>query len=211
MNTCKNSSLRLLTLADLDRATLVISQAFRDDPLWCYLFPDRQRRVTALPRFFGAFVNLGIRSQQAYRAGDPLEGVAIWSAPQKAEAKFADYLNAGFPRLIFSPLFFSFFKAQSIFTRFEQMQKRYAPEPHYYLNTIGVLPEAQGKGLASQLIKPFLTQADAQGVSVYTETMTPSNVTLYEHYGFKVVERYNVPNTELSQWAFYRPVQGKST
>jgi ribosomal protein S18 acetylase RimI-like enzyme len=206
-----NQTLRQLTLADLDRATLVISQAFRDDPLWCYLFPDRQRRVTALPRFFGTFVNLGIRTQQAYGVGAPLEGVAVWSAPQKTGAKFADYLNAGFPRLIFGPLFFSFFKAQNIFTRFEQMQKRYAPGPHYYLNTIGVLPAAQGQGLASQLVKPFLAQADAQGVSAYTETMTPSNVTLYEHYGFKTVERYDIPGTRLSQWAFYRPVQGKST
>jgi ribosomal protein S18 acetylase RimI-like enzyme len=204
-------TLRLLTLADLDRATLVISQAFRDDPLWCYLFPDRLQRAATVPRFFGAFVNLGIRTQQASGVGDPLEGVAIWSAPQKTRPKFADYLNAGFPRLICSPLVFSFFKAQSIFTRFERMQQRYAPEPHYYLNTIGVLPEAQGKGLASRLIKPFLIQADTQGVSVYTETMTPSNVGLYEHYGFKTMERYAVPGTGLSQWAFYRPIQNKAT
>ncbi|MBZ0285130.1 MAG: GNAT family N-acetyltransferase [Anaerolineae bacterium] len=84
------------------------------------------------------------------------------------------------------------------------MQKQYAPEPHYYLNTIAVLPEAQGKGLASQLIKPFLANADAEGVSVYTETMTPANVGLYEHYGFRVMEQYHVPQTDLSIWSFYR-------
>lgn len=48
------------------------------------------------------------------------------------------------------------------------------------------------------------TKADAEGVSVYTETMTPANVGLYEHYGFRVMEQYRVPQTDLSIWSFYR-------
>jgi GNAT superfamily N-acetyltransferase len=87
------------------------------------------------------------------------------------------------------------------------MQQQYALEPHYYLNTIGVVREAQGKGRASQLIKPVLAEADEQAISVYTETMTPSNVPLYEHYGFVCREEYDVPNTDLKIWALYRPAQ----
>ena len=34
------SSIKLLTLADLDRAAWVMSKAFHDDPLWQYLLPD---------------------------------------------------------------------------------------------------------------------------------------------------------------------------
>jgi len=35
------------------------------------------------------------------------------------------------------------------------MQKRNAPGKHYYLISIGINPESQGKGLASILIRPF--------------------------------------------------------
>lgn len=77
MSSLQLNSPRLLALADLDRATLISAQAFRDDPLWCYLIPDRQKRAAALPRFFGTVVSLGIRAQQVYGVGDPLTGVAV--------------------------------------------------------------------------------------------------------------------------------------
>ena len=69
-------------------------------------------------------------------------------------------------------------------------QKIYAPEPHCYLQSIGVRPGYQGQGLASGLVRPFLDEADSRGISSYTETMTPSNVGLYEHFGFTCVEQY---------------------
>ena len=94
--------------------------------------------------------------------------------------------------------------ARNIFAQFERMQKIYAPEPHYYLQSIGVRPGFQGQGLASGLVRPFLDEADSRGISSYTETMTPSNVGLYEHFGFTSVEQYAVPGTELNIWAFYR-------
>ena len=53
-------------------------------------------------------------------------------------------------------------------------------------------------------MRPFLDEADSRGISSYTETMTPSNVGLYEHFGFTCVEQYAVPGTELNIWAFYR-------
>jgi len=107
-------------------------------------------------------------------------------------------------RLLLSPTALLFLRAGSIFARFDQMQKQYAPGPHYYLNTIAVLPDQQGKGLASALMRPILEKADQLRVGVYTETMTPANVGLYEYYGFKCVEQYRVPKTDLSIWAFYR-------
>jgi hypothetical protein len=185
--------------------TAVLSKAFYSDPLWKYLVPDDAKRAALLPKFYRAFVRLGLRSGQTFGVGDPVEGVAVWSKPGQ-EVVFSGLFGVDFLKLIFSPFILTFARtAFPIFSRFEMMQKRYAPEPHFYLNTIGVMPEAQGKGLASKLIRPFLAQADTQGVSTYTETMTPSNVGLYEHYGFRVMEEYCVPNTELSIWSFYRP------
>ena len=55
--------------------------------------------------------------------------------------------------------------------------------------------------------EPDIVKADARRMAAYTETMTLGNVTLYEHYGFKVMECYVVPDTELRIWAFSRTPQ----
>lgn len=196
---------KILLPTDLEQAVRVQARAFRDDPLWVYVLPDVKQREKLMPTFFKVFFKAWISNQQAFGVSQPLEGVAVWSKPDQKELDFFKLLNAGFPKLLFSPILPSFFKTFRIFAKFEEMQKKYAPDPHYYLNTISVAPEAQGKGLASKLIKPFLAQADLESVSTYTETMTPSNVSLYEYYGFKCMEQYNVPKTDLSIWSFYRP------
>lgn len=54
--------------------------------------------------------------------------------------------------------------------------------------------------------RKLTAEADARGLPTYTETMTPANVGLYAHYGFQVMEAYRIPNTDLMQWAFLRPV-----
>lgn len=37
-------------------------------------------------------------------------------------------------------------------------------------------------------LPPFLEMADLQNVIAYTDTVTASNVSLYEHFGFQCVE-----------------------
>lgn len=199
--------LRPLTSVDLPRAVEIQSTAFANDPFWLLLLPNERRRNTFRTRFFRAFLSLYIANGQAYGVGNPLEGIVVWSKPNQREPGFSTFLQSGFISLFLSPILFSFPRIARVFGKFAAMQKQYAPDPHYYLNTISVLPQAQGKGLASKLIKPFLEQADREGVGAYTETSTPSNVSLYEHYGFQVMEAYRLPNADLTLWGFYRVPQ----
>jgi GNAT superfamily N-acetyltransferase len=199
--------MRLLAAHESSQAAEVLARAFYNDPLWLYLLPADSRRAAIIRQAFCAFVPASIRSGQMYGVGDPLQAVAIWSFPGQRGIDPAALINLMAVTLLFNPAILAFRRALPIFTRFAEMQRRYAPEPHYYLNTIGVAPEAQGSGRASQLIKPVLAQADDRSCSVYTETMTLSNVGLYEHYGFRCVEAYAVPRTNLHIWAFLRPAR----
>lgn len=201
-------AMRQLSTADVEQAAEVLGRAFYRDPLWLYLLPDDTQRAVAVRQSFRSFAPWFIRKQQAYGVGAPLEGIAVWGRPNQTSAGVAALINVHLLTLLASPLIFRFRRVIPIFAQFDIMQRHYAPEPHYYLSTIGVIPEAQGKGLASLLIKPFLAQADAQEVSTYTETMTPSNVPLYEHYGFRCMEQFRVPATDLCIWSLYRPARG---
>lgn len=200
---------RLLSTFDLERAVHVQSQAFQNDPLWQYMIPEDEQRKRMLPKFFRVFLNASIRCRQAYGVGDPVEGVALWCAPHQKRFELSGAFIVGVLKLAFEGFLSPFLRALKVFSRIEMMQGAYAPGPHYYLNTIAVLPDSQGKGLASKLIRPFLEKADEESVGAYVETMAGRNVGLYEHFGFQCVEQYHVPITELDVWAFYRSAKAQ--
>jgi ribosomal protein S18 acetylase RimI-like enzyme len=199
-----SNNTRPLTNADIEPASSVLARAFYNDPLWLYLLPNPTERAALVRHTFRATFPAIVGTEQVYGIGDPLAGVAIWSTPQPAKPFVQGLFNPFTVTLAFSPLVLAFRRALPAFIKFEEMRKTYAPEPHYYLNSIGVVPEAQGRGYASKLIRPFLAKADSEGVSAYTETATPENVPLYEHYGFVVQEEYALPNTPLRLWSFLK-------
>ncbi len=69
---------------------------------------------------------------------------------------------------------------------------------------IGVAPVSQGQGYASKLLKPMLARLDEEGLPCYLETQKEKNVTLYQHFGFNVVEEFTFPSTTLTTWAMLR-------
>lgn len=76
--------------------------------------------------------------------------------------------------------------------RLSEIQKRIdlnKRRSDYYLNLLYVAPECQGKGLASELMKPMLSYMDENQLVCSTDTNNEKNVGMYEHYGFTVVEK----------------------
>lgn len=198
---------RQLILSDLESATQVLAQSFQDDPLVSFILPNPKTRVKTVAKFFRAVGRLAIRNGSAFGVSEPLEGVAFWNFPDKQN------LSATPKDLItFLPLLFSYYpigaqKARAVFHQIEENHKKYADEPHFYLDNLGVVASARGKGLSSQLIRPFLQMADEQKVITYTDTATKANVSLYEHFGFECVEENYIESTGLTVYALRRPIQ----
>ncbi len=86
----------------------------------------------------------------------------------------------------------------------DTVHSRLAPFKHWFLQAIGVDPQLQGRGYASKLLRPMLARIDEEGLPCYLDTLEGQNVRLYEHFGFKVIEESNVPNTNLTNWAMLR-------
>lgn len=196
---------RPLHEGDTARAVEVLASAFQQDPLWVHFVPDEAKRARYLRRFFEFFISITFAGQEAFGLGDPLEAVAVWDAPEPREHPAKPPQRKAYLKILFSPLLPLILKTSKIFGHFEEMQKRHAPERHFYLVAIGVLPGSQGKGLASRLIRHGLAGADARGMGAYLETLAPQNVPIYEHLGFELKEKWDVPKAGLSTWALYRP------
>lgn len=198
---------RQLNISDLEAMTQVFAQSFAEDPLISFILPKQNTRVKTVSKFFRAMGRIAIQNGLAFGVSNPLEGVAIWNFPDKPNnsVTLKDLIH-------FMPLLFSYYpfgarKARDVFRQIEANHNKFASEPHFYLDNLGVLASARGQGLSSKLIRPFLDMADKQNVMAYTDTVTKANVSLYEHFGFECVNESFIESTGLTVYALRRPIQ----
>ena len=83
-------------------------------------------------------------------------------------------------------------------------------EPHYHLSMLGVRKSHAKQGIARRLLEAVhelsAANPDSKGVSLTTET--PENVDLYRQFGYEVLGRSELSESEgqeLETWAMYRP------
>jgi ribosomal protein S18 acetylase RimI-like enzyme len=206
-----NCDCRLLTSSDLERVADIMSEAFVDDPLYAFILPNKKTRRKTLYQYFYALSNINIAKQRAYGVGEPLVAVAYWKMLSKPDVTASMRSPSNFIRLLLTPFPFGYLRARVIYKKMSELYEKYADEPHFYLDYVGVLPSARGNGVASKLIRPFIKKADSEGAIVYLETVNRSNVALYEHFGFHCMEEAAVPGTGITIWAMRRPVHENRT
>lgn len=177
---------RRLRSTDVAPLAAVFARAFFDDPSMRWLYPSARRREAQLRRFFMMRMRVyGGQGESVTTEG--LLGGAVWAAPERWEMRPADYRHAGplvadlAPRLVRS-------------LRAMVMLDRKQPEqPHWYLAVLATDPPAQGRGIASALLRPVLDSCDSDGIGAYLETSTERNVAFYARHGFRVTEELALP------------------
>jgi ribosomal protein S18 acetylase RimI-like enzyme len=197
-----------LTSAQTKRAGETLARAFQDDPLFTYFIPDAFERQTVLPSLLAMMARYSVCYGEAYATSPRLEGVACWFPPGQAEMTLRRIL-----RIAGISLLYYFIKVGAALSKYfsyttyaGKLHERHTPGSHWYLSSIGVDPRFQGKGLASQLLRPMLSRIDQERLPCFLETQTETNVSLYQHFGFQVVETGTIPRTDLTHWAMLREI-----
>ncbi|MFP5319894.1 MAG: GNAT family N-acetyltransferase [Acidimicrobiia bacterium] len=157
-------------------------------PAFRHVFPDPRRRARALRPFFLATVADAVPFEAVYAAvdGPRVLGAAVWLPPgafpwsawRKARAAPA-FLRV----LLADPRHFGAFAKVGA-----NAEKAHPEEPHWFLEVLGIRPEAQRQGLGTRLVEPALARADAAGLPCLLETSDPANVAFYERFGFTVAD-----------------------
>ncbi|MEX1962167.1 type II CRISPR RNA-guided endonuclease Cas9, partial [Pseudomonas aeruginosa] len=179
-------TVRLATRDDVPRAVRTLAAAFADYPATRHTVdPDRHiERVTELQELF--LTRVGLDIGKVWVADDGA-AVAVWTTPESVEAG-AVFAEIG-PRM--AELSGSRLAAQ------QQMEGLLAPhrpkEPAWFLATVGVSPDHQGKGLGSAVVLPGVEAAERAGVPAFLETSAPHNLPFYERLGFTVTADVEVP------------------
>ena len=187
-------------------AQRVLANAFADAPRFEYLLPRDARRHAKLIWYWGAVIRACIRSGWLVQvvhgnACSTVRAVAIWEPPLQVKHSILTVMRSG---LIAAPirLGLSGYRRRRALGRL--LAELDPPHPCWYLDTIGVEPSEQGKGLGTALLGAMLQRIDEQALPTFLDTSAPHNLGYYERFGFRVTAQSSLPNG-LRLWGMTRP------
>ncbi len=191
-------------LRDADLIAAMVSKAMADDPLDAWFFPFPERKEELLRFLFRPLVAYGIRQGNLLATSDRHEGIAYWQTPADEPWRGAAGLLGGGLRLLGLAGLSAVRRMYRASLFGYRLRRRLLPGPHWYLGLLAVAPERQGKGHASALLRPVLELARQERLPCYLETNRQANVPIYEHFGFRVAERVEVPHSGVLQWCMVK-------
>jgi ribosomal protein S18 acetylase RimI-like enzyme len=199
-----NMRITKLTEPQLDEAAALLARAFFDSPVWTWVVPDETQRRTAMAWFMSAAVRYGMLGGEAYGAGAPLRGVAIWDRPSDGIDMDPDGTKSGFHEI-------SSRMGEYVMARFAAMsassavrEQAMGGQPHWYLSLLAADPASQRTGAGTAVLADMFTRLDAAGLPCCTETSNEVNVAYYERHGFVVVGEGTFPLDGPRFWIMRR-------
>ncbi|WP_030662646.1 GNAT family N-acetyltransferase [Streptomyces rimosus] len=195
--TMSTPAVRPATRDDLPRALHTLQRAFADYPFTRHTIAA-DGHLDRLHRFNELFLTrIGMEHGRVWVA-DEGDAVAVWTTPET--------IGAGEVFSELGPLFTEIAgdRAEN-FAQAEAMMGPHRPtEPVWFLGSVGVDPDRQGRGLGSAVIRPGLDTADEAGVPAFLETSDERNVRFYEHLGFEVTAACVLPGGGPRTWSMLR-------
>ena len=196
----------LLKLSEIDEASKLMVEAFKEDPIFRYLGiktgQERQVDENLLQWFCNLSLRNVIKHNCIYRS-ENLEGVAAWIPPGKSEMNAMQTLSMLFG-LLRKCGWHRFRRCFALFSALEKHHQQEMNEPHWLLSLIGVAPAYQGQGIGSLLLQPVLDRADREGFPCYLSTFTEQAVCFYQKHGFEVLWQGEVTKGSPFVWTMKR-------
>lgn len=195
------SDVRKLTAAELPQVVDAAARSFYDDPVFSWLFPNDGRRLNQLQRGFDLFARRIWFPQDESFTTDRQIGGAFWLPPGTWHVSVLKQL-----RLMPALAVIARGDLPRLFRLLNLIESNHPHDPHYYLPVIGILPEWQGRGFGSALLRPMLERCDRERLPAYLEASSPRNRALYERNGFEVTDELSVSDSP-PQWPMWRKPQ----
>lgn len=191
---------RVATDLDLRDLTIVLTRAFDDDPFVNWLVKADGRRRHNIARLMGHVLRVTTFPHGDVYTSADYHGAACWVPPGVAGPGFlrvAPHLP-GLARAI------GWRRLGVVGRALAHVEAKHPREPHYYLATLGVAPEHQGRGAGGQLMRPVLERCDRDGIPAYLESSKERNVPFYERHGFSVTDVHDVAPGGPRLWLMVR-------
>ncbi|MEE2056593.1 GNAT family N-acetyltransferase [Rhodococcus artemisiae] len=198
-------TVRAATRSDLPALAAVFADAFFDDPVFSWMFPDDGSRSRRSGRFFEAEARhhmLALGGTEIAELDGRVGGAAMWAPPDRWRAPMGATLRM-MPGLL-RALGRHAARGQAVD---DALEAAHPEEPHWYLSTIGTASYARGAGCGTALLKSRLDRIDAEHAPAYLESSKQENVPYYERFGFTVTGEIRIPRGGPTLSAMWREPQ----
>ena len=199
----EKAGLYIVTEKDLDRLAQVAADAYQDYPLHNWL-----TKGTYDPKASELIMRISLKAMTEdaviYADSEEINGFAAWLPFGFTGSKTLPFLlNGGLSLILHSGLGI-IGRLLTYETYAMDLKKEFTDHYDWYLYNLSIKKDAQGKGLASKLLRPMLGFCDDEKMVAYLETNKESNVGLYLHYGFDLMREECIPKTPVLHYAMVR-------
>lgn len=205
----KTNKVNLIKLNKISTVLGSVAVAYEEYPLFNYLVGDNSK-AAPIKQILAASVKASKTDFIGLSLGENAEAVAIFIKPNYKGSPAIPFLFAGGIKLVFLYSLGIIFRLLNYEKYAMQMKEKYSDDNCWYLYSLTVHPEYQHNGLASMVMQPMLDFFDATGQSCYLETNKLSNVSMYEHFGFELMETGTIPGTDVVHYAMRRESRNDS-
>ncbi|MDP4208174.1 MAG: GNAT family N-acetyltransferase [Bacteroidota bacterium] len=160
----------------------ILSKSFMNDPHINWLL-EKSKNKNKLKIIMGYVFEESLARGTVY-LNDDNTAVALWNTEMKEKVSFQYiYRNLSFLFRIGIKTTIRCLKTDKL------IYDQYPKDAKYcQLYLIGVLPEFQGKGLASALMNPMIEDMRKNFTPMHLETANSKNINLYNKKGFKIIK-----------------------
>jgi ribosomal protein S18 acetylase RimI-like enzyme len=202
-------STELLRLSNrhIQEASKVFTDAFIDYPLFSYMVENPTARPKIYHHIFQLMIKHTIKFGEAYATSENMEGIALWLPSERSDISiWSNLTNGGIALLRAAGLRIAY--RSMVFTEFaSKLHHKVINRPHIYLFQIGVKKRHRGKGYASKLMRPMMSQADSEGQPIFLETHDETNIPIYQRYQFETKTHDKIPGSDVNHWTMIRTPQ----
>ena len=191
------SELKMIGLSNLkesnfDLAADRLTEAFDEDPCIKYLLGSETYDYIKAKKLHKNALNIGLLYGSILTTSDLLEGISIWLPPSRVDVTVWMFIRAGGLSLI-KTVRKDILKTINEYSNYAlKIHHRNVTIPHWYLFSMGVGKEYQGKGYGSALLAEVIQKGKEAGVGTFTLEVRESNheaMALYDKFGFQVAGR----------------------
>ena len=188
---------------DLERVSEVAADAYRDYPLHNW-FTGGKYDAKASRLIMQISLKTMTKDALIYADSEEINGFAVWLPFGFTGSKTIPFLMNGGLSLIFHSGLGIIGRLLTYETYAMNLKKEFTDNYDWYLYNLSIKKDAQGKGIASKLMRPMLRFCDDECMVAYLETNKEANVGLYEHYGFDLMREERIPKTPVTHYAMVR-------
>lgn len=202
-NAIEKAGLYIVQEKDLDRLAEVAADAYKDYPLHNWFTKGKYD-----PKASKLIMQISLRTMSedavVYADSEEINGFAVWLPFGFTGSKTLPFLANGGMSLILHSGPGIIGRLLTYETYAMNLKKEFTDNYDWYLYNLSIRKDAQGKGIASKLMRPMLQFCDDERMVVYLETNKESNVGLYQHYGFELMKEEQIPKSTVTHYAMVR-------